>query len=220
MNKLFDDKLLDLNNNLVELGSMIEKAIDLTVKALIDKDLELAGNVVKSSYIVMEKEKEVEGACLKLLLHHHPVARDFRLISSVLKMITDMERISHQCADISRIILGMEEEMVAREFTYIPKMAELTKKMVTSSIDAFVKKDVDIALEVIKCDDEVDALFKKVKKKLIEKLKHEDDHNEQTVDILMIAKYLERIGDHTVNIAEWVAFSITGKHLELETEED
>ncbi len=219
MNKLFDDKLLDLNNNLVELGSMIEKSIDLTVKSLMDKDLELAKNVVKSSYMVMEKEKEVESACLKLLLHHQPVARDFRLISSVLKMITDMERISHQCADISRIILSMEDEMVAREFVYIPKMAELTKKMVTTSIDAFVKKDVEIALEVIKIDDEVDELFKKIKKKLIEKLKHEDDHNEQTVDILMIAKYLERIGDHTVNIAEWVIFSITGEHIVVETVE-
>ncbi len=219
MNKLFDDKLLDLNNNLVELGSMIEKTIDLTVKALIDKDLELAKNVVKSSYVVMDKEKEVEGACLKLLLHHHPVARDFRLISSVLKMITDMERISHQCADISRIILSMEDEMVAREYTYIPQMAELTKKMVTSSIDAFVKKDVEIALGVIKEDDKVDELFKKIKKKLIEKLKHEDDHNEQTVDILMIAKYLERIGDHTVNIAEWVVFSITGEHIAINSEE-
>ncbi len=220
MNKLFDDKLLELNNNLVELGSQIEKSIDYTVKALVNKDLTLARRVVKSSFEIIEKEKEVESACLKLLLHHHPVARDLRLISSVLKMITDMERIGHQCADISKIILDIDGEIILNDFVYISKMAEATKKMVTDSIDAFVKKDTDIALSVIAFDDEVDDLFRKVKKKLIEKLKSEDENNEQVVDILMIAKYLERIGDHTVNIAEWVVFSITGKHIDLDKEEE
>ncbi len=213
MNKLFDDKLMDLNNNLVELGSQIEKAIDFTVKALVDKDVELAKSVVKSSVEILEKEKEIESACLKLLLHHQPVARDLRLISSVLKMITDMERIGHQCADISNIIIEMDREKGMIDFVYIPKMAEATKGMVTDAIDAFVKKDIDIAKSVIVADDNVDHLFKKVKKKLIEKLITDDENNEQTIDILMIAKYLERIGDHTVNIAEWVIFSITGKHI-------
>ncbi len=214
MNRLFDDKLLDLNNNLVELGSQIEKAIDYTVKALVDHDIELAKRVVKYSGEIGEKEKEVEGACLKLLLHHQPVARDLRLISSALKMITDMERIGHQCGDISKIILEMGGAVEKLDFVYIPKMAETTKKMVTNSIDAFVKKDIDLALAVMEKDDEVDALFKQVKKKMIDMLKIEEKHNEQMVDILMIAKYLERIGDHTVNIAEWVVFSLTGKHTE------
>ncbi len=216
MNRLFDDKLLDLNNNLVELGSQIEKAIDYTVKALVEHDTDLAKRVVKFSSEIGEKEKEVESACLKLLLHHQPVARDLRLISSALKMITDMERIGHQCADISKIILEMGEAIEKLDFVYIPKMAETTKKMVTTSIDAFVKKDMDIALSVIEKDDEVDTLFKQVKKKMIDMLKEEEKNNEQMVDILMIAKYLERIGDHTVNIAEWVVFSITGKHTEIQ----
>ncbi len=216
MNKLFDDKLNDLNNNLVELGSMIEKSIDFTVKALVNKDLDLARRVVKESAVVIEKEKEVESACLKLLLHHQPVAKDLRLISSVLKMITDMERIGHQCADISKIILDIEGDIILNDFELTSKMAEATKKMVTDSIDAFVKKDTEIAYGVIANDDYVDDLFKKVKKKLIDKLKNDEGNNEQVVDILMIAKYLERIGDHTVNIAEWVIFSITGKHVDLE----
>ncbi len=216
MGRLFDDQLEILNNELILFGTLIEKAIEETAKALVDGDIELALKVTNDSIAITQKEKEIEQICLKLLLNYQPVAKDLRYISSALKMITDMERIGHQCADISKIIVQLYAKPHTIEIKYIPRMAEATMKMVTQSIDAFVKHDVEIAKKVIANDDKVDDLFKEVKRKLIDFLKEDTENNEQTIDILMIAKYLERIGDHTVNIAEWVVFSITGKH----TEED
>ncbi len=216
MGRLFDDQLALLNTELIEFGVLIEKAIQYTVQALQTGDIELALRITNESTIITHKEKEIEQICLKLLLNYQPVAKDLRYISSALKMITDMERIGHQCADISNIVVELYAEPHPLEIKYIPRMAEATMKMVTQSIDAFVKQDVEIAQAVIANDDIVDDLFKEVKRKLIDFLKQDTEHNEQTIDILMIAKYLERIGDHTVNIAEWVVFSITGKHTDSE----
>ncbi len=216
MGRLFDDQLALLNNELIEFGAMIEKAIEYTVLALQNGDIELALRIANESTIITHKEKEIEQICLKLLLNYQPVAKDLRYISSALKMITDMERIGHQCADISNIVIELYADPHPLEIKYIPRMAEATMNMVTQSIDAFVKQDVEIAVGVIAKDDIVDNLFKDVKRKLIDFLKQDLEHNEQTIDLLMIAKYLERIGDHTVNIAEWVIFSITGKHTDSE----
>ncbi len=217
MGRLFDDQLEILNNELILFGALIERAIEETAKALVDGDIELALKVTNDSVAISHKEKEIEQICLKLLLNYQPVAKDLRYISSALKMITDMERIGHQCADISKIIVQLYAKPQTIEIKYIPRMAEATMKMVTQSIDAFVKQDVEIAKAVIANDDKVDDLFKEVKRKLIDFLKEDTENNEQTIDILMIGKYLERIGDHTVNIAEWVVFSITGKHTEEES---
>ncbi len=216
MGRLFDDQLALLNNELIEFGAMIEKAIEYTVLALQNGDIELALRITNESTLITHKEKEIEQICLKLLLNYQPVAKDLRYISSALKMITDMERIGHQCADISNIVIELYADPHPLEIKYIPRMAEATMNMVTQSIDAFVKQDVEIAVGVIAKDDIVDDLFKDVKRKLIDFLKQDLEHNEQTIDLLMIAKYLERIGDHTVNIAEWVIFSITGKHTDSE----
>ncbi len=216
MGRLFDDQLALLNTELIEFGVLIEKAIQYTVQALQTGDIDLALRIANESTIITHKEKEIEQICLKLLLNYQPVAKDLRYISSALKMITDMERIGHQCADISNIVVELYAEPHPLEIKIIPQMAEATMKMVSQSIDAFVKQDVEIAQAVIDNDDIVDDLFSEVKRKLIDFLKKDTEHNEQTIDILMIAKYLERIGDHTVNIAEWVVFSITGKHTDSE----
>ncbi len=216
MGRLFDDQLAILNNELIEFGVLIEKAIEYTVLALQNGDIELALKITNESVVISQKEKEIEQICLKLLLNYQPVAKDLRYISSALKMITDMERIGHQCADISNIVIELYAQPQPVEIKYIPRMAEATRNMVTQSIDAFIKQDVDTAVGVIEKDDIVDDLFKDVKRKLIDFLKTDVEHNEQTIDLLMIAKYLERIGDHTVNIAEWVIFSITGKHTDME----
>ncbi len=216
MGRLFDDQLALLNTELIEFGVLIEKAIEDTVVALQTGDIELALKITNDSVVITHKEKEIEQICLKLLLNYQPVAKDLRYISSALKMITDMERIGHQCADISNIVVELYAVPHTLEIKIIPQMAEATMKMVSQSIDAFVKQDVEIAQGVIDNDDVVDDLFAEVKRKLIDFLKSDSEHNEQTIDILMIAKYLERIGDHTVNIAEWVVFSITGKHTDSE----
>ena len=164
---------------------------------------------------VDEKEREIEALCLKLLLRQQPVARDLRFISSALKMITDMERIGDQAADISEIVLFIADQQYIKKLEHIPAMAGATIEMVTKSIDAFVNRDVDLARKVISMDDVVDDLFDQVKAELIALIGKDASNGEQAMDLLMIAKYYERIGDHAVNIAEWVEYSLTGHHADL-----
>ncbi|MCL2015413.1 MAG: phosphate signaling complex protein PhoU [Defluviitaleaceae bacterium] len=215
MRKGFEDKLKDLNQYLVEMGMLVEKAIDLTHKGLIMQNVEFAEEAIKYDQDIDDLEKEIEDMCLKLLLLHHPVARDLRVISAALKMITDMERIGDQCADISEIIIIMAGQTYIKDLEDIPKMAAAASKMVTNAIDAYVKQDLKLARKVRRDDDEVDRLFLLVKKDLTD-LIHADPNNiGQAVDLLMVAKYFERIGDHAENIAEWVEFSITGNYKKL-----
>lgn len=212
MRNRFDKELQTLNNELIEMGSMIETAIEGAARALIKKDVLLAREVIVMDADINEKEREIERHCLKLLLQQQPVATDLRLISTALKMITDMERIGDQAADISEIVTRAAKEEYFREFPNISKMAEATIKMVKNSVDAFVNKDIELANSVIQDDDVVDNLFAIVKQALIESIRQHEDTGELTIDFLMIAKYFERIGDHAVNIAQWVVFSITGTH--------
>lgn len=212
MRNKFDEQLSTLNTMLIEMGSYIEKAIGLAISALINKDIELAKAAIEFDEEINAKEKEIESMCLKLLLQQQPVARDLRLISSALKMITDMERIGDQSADISEITLLLATKQYTKKMEHIPQMAVATSKMVTESINAFVNKDLELANSVIAYDDVVDELFDTIKAELIELIRQNSDNGEQAVDLLMIAKYFERIGDHAVNIAEWVVFSITGTH--------
>lgn len=210
MRSKFDEQLECLNKELIMMGALCEKAIAMSAKALTMKDSELAGSVPELSVQIDHKEREIETMCLKLLLQQQPVARDLRVISSALKMVTDMERIGDQSADIAEII-ALENVRATEDTQVIHQMSEAVIQMVTKSIDAFVKKDVGLARWVIQYDDVVDSFFNQVKKLLIDQLGRPETDGEHAVDLLMIAKYFERIGDHAVNIAKWVLFSITGK---------
>jgi len=215
MRNKFDEQLARLNDMLIEMGALIETAIAMAVKALQERDIQLAKKAVAFDDEIDQKEKDIEALCLKLLLQQQPVARDLRLISAALKMITDMERIGDQAADIAAIVMKLDGTPCSNE--HIPKMAAATAKMVTDSIDAFVKKDLDLAKAVIRGDAAVNALFRAVQRDLILRLREDSENGERMINLLMVAKYFERIGDHAKNIAEWVVFSITGEHVSATT---
>lgn len=208
----FDRQLVQLNNELIEMGGMIEKAISDTVKALVNQDIELASNVIEYDEEIDHQEREIEQLCLKLLLQQQPVAKDLRLISAALKMITDMERIGDHATDISEITIELSKESYIKKLDHIQQMAKETMVMLVQSVEAFVNKDMDKARTVIVHDDVVDDLFNKVKAELIAMIHEDVNAGEQASDLLMAAKYFERIGDHATNISEWVIFSITGQH--------
>ena len=212
MRNRFDRQLEELNNELIEMGTMIEKAIEDSAKALVSQDTVLAKNVIEGDEQVDRQERIIENLCLKLLLQQQPVARDLRLISSALKMITDMERIGDQAADISELTIALANSKYIKKPEHIQQMAKEVMVMLVESINAFVNKDMLKAQSVIDNDDKVDELFACVKKELINMIHQDINCGEQATDLLMIAKYFERIGDHTTNIAEWVIFSITGEH--------
>ena len=212
MRNRFDRQLVQLNNELIEMGGMIEKAISDTVKALVNQDIELASNVIEYDEEIDHQEREIEQLCLKLLLQQQPVAKDLRLISAALKMITDMERIGDHATDISEITIELSKESYIKKLDHIQQMAKETMVMLVQSVEAFVNKDMDKARTVIVHDDVVDDLFYKVKAELIAMIHEDVNAGEQASDLLMAAKYFERIGDHATNISEWVIFSITGQH--------
>ncbi|HIT01103.1 MAG TPA: phosphate signaling complex protein PhoU [Candidatus Faecaligallichristensenella faecipullorum] len=212
MRNRFDRELDSLNNELIEMGALVENAIENATQALINRDGERARAAIQYDMPVDEKEKDIERRCLRLLLQQQPVATDLRLISTALKMITDMERIGDQAADISEITLRLLNEQDLKHLEHIQQMAQATIRMVRESIDAFVNRDLALAQAVEAYDDVVDDLFTHVKNDLIDLIRADANYGEQAVDLLMIAKYFERIGDHATNIAEWVEFSLTGKH--------
>ena len=212
MRNRFDRQLVQLNNELIEMGGMIEKAISDTVKALVNQDIELASNVIEYDEEIDHQEREIEQLCLKLLLQQQPVAKDLRLISAALKMITDMERIGDHATDISEITIELSKESYIKKLDHIQQMAKETMVMLVQSVEAFVNKDMDKARTVIVHDDVVDDLFNKVKAELIAMIHEDVNAGEQASDLLMAAKYFEIIGDHANNISEWDIFSITGKY--------
>lgn len=213
MRSRFDEQLVLLNKELIQMASMCEQAIALSAKALLDGDTELAKKVMSVDSEIDRTERSIESMCLKLLLHQQPVARDLRQISAALKMITDIERIGDQAADIAEIIGYLGGRTVA-DCDHIGEMARAAIKMVTESVDAYVKHDTALAESVIAYDDVVDDYFDKIKSSLITMISDKPNDGEYMIDLLMIAKYFERIGDHAVNIAEWVVFSVTGVHKE------
>ena len=212
MRNKFDRELDTLNLELIKMGSLIENAIEYSSKALINRDLSLVKKVNELEIEIDDMERSIESHCLKLLLQQQPVAKDLRIISTALKMITDMERIGDNAEDIAEITKNLVNQKFIKDIVHIPQMAEATMSMVKRSIDAFVNKDRNLAEEVCKSDDIVDNLFNIIKDELIEKIQENKSNGEQAIDLLMIAKYFERIGDHAENIAEWVIFSITGEH--------
>ena len=212
MRNRFDRQLQLLDEELTHMGELCEVAIANATNALTEGDLEQAQAVIEADEEIDQLEKEIEGLCMKLLLQQQPVARDLRRISASLKMITDMERIGDQTADIADIVIATKstEEKSLKD---INRMAEATVKMVRDSVSAYVQKDLELARRVMAADDEVDDLFDLVKGDLVKFISdHKGSAGDEAIDLIMIAKYLERIGDHATNIAEWVEFSITGIH--------
>ena len=211
MRTRFDEQLAQLHHSLIQMGALCEEAIALAAKALVNGDISLARKIEALSAELDQRERAAEALCLKMLLQQQPVAGDLRQISAALKMITDMERIGDQAEDIGEIVTDMHHGS-DYDFTLIHQMAEATISMVTGSVDAFVQQDVVQARTVIDSDDVVDGYFLQVKDSLLAMLAANPADGQDALDLLMIAKYFERIGDHAVNVAEWVVFSVTGQH--------
>ena len=211
MRNKFDHQLEKLNLELITMGALCEDAISASVKGLLDDNDELCQKAVSTAEEINRKERDIESICMKLLLEQQPVARDLRVISSALKMISDMERIGDQAYDIAEIAKFIKNSNV-KSRVHIKEMAAAAIKMVTDSVDSFVKKDIELARAVMDYDDKVDNLFNCIKDELVQLISEDRANGEFCIDLLMIAKYLERIGDHAVNIAEWVEYSITGTH--------
>lgn len=212
MRSRLDAQLEQLHTALIEMGALIEYAISSAADALFGQDVAQAARSIAFDREVDQKEKDIESRCLRLLLQQQPVARDLRLISAALKMITDMERIGDQSADIAEIVSHLAGAPYITDLSALRRMAEAACGMVKRSVDAFVQRDLALAQAVVADDDFVDAQFCAVRRTLVELLRRDASCGEQALDLLMVAKYLERIGDHAVNIAEWVIYSITGVH--------
>ena len=213
MRNKFDEQLAQLNREMIEMGALCEEVIALSSKALTENDRELAAQVAPLDREIDQKERDIENLCLRLLLQQQPVARDLRQISAALKMITDMERIGDQAEDIAEIIRFLHGRS-PEDNEALRGMARAVIRMVTESVDAYVKCDTILAERVIAEDDTVDNCFTQIKARLIDRIARDPADGEYALDLLMIAKYFERIGDHATNIAEWVIFSVTGVHKE------
>ena len=204
----FERQLEALHVQIITMGSFCEKAISLSNKAIRGEDC--IKEIFETDREIDTKEREIENLCMRILLHQQPVARDLREVSAALKMISDMERIGDQAADIADLSKYIDEKHVEIP-PLIGKMAEMTVNMVTESVDAFVKRDLELCRKVIDDDDQVDDAFNQIKEELTE-LMYQNLDAKAGLDLLMTAKYMERIGDHAVNIAEWVEYAITGEH--------
>lgn len=214
MREYYESQLATLNTEMIQMGALCEDAISGAIQALLEDNKNLAEKVGNIEMQVDQYERDIERLCMRLLLMQQPVATDLRVVSSALKMISDLERIGDQAFDISDIT----KHVSFREYeskVHIKEMAKAAIGMVTDSVDSYVKKDVDLAKKVAKADDQVDALFLKVREELVALVRTNQDMAEGALDLLMIAKYLERIGDHAVNVAEWVIYAITGDHVKL-----
>lgn len=213
MRREFDEQLELLHKELIEMGALCENAIAMAAKALSEGNTKIADKVPALSAEIDRKERDIETMCIKLLLQQQPVAKDLRVISAALKMITDIERIGDQAEDITEILPYLAGRKLPDNIP-VREMAAGVIRMVTDSVDAYVKQDTDMAQSVIERDDIIDGYFASIKQNLIDLLKNDTDSGEFAIDLLMIGKYLERIGDHATNIAEWVIFSVTGVHKE------
>lgn len=211
MRSKFDEQLKNLNEEMIQMGILIEENIQKAIEALVQSDVELAKVIMEKDAIIDRKQREIESICFQLLIQQQPVAKDLRAITAAMKMVTDMERIGDHAADISEITIMLSDSTRNENYDTIIKMASEASVMLIQSIDAFTEKNENKAKAVIDHDDVVDELFDRVKAELIELIKNDPKRGEQEVDMLMIAKYLERIGDHATNIAEWVIYSLDNK---------
>lgn len=231
MRNHFDEQLSELDNKIVKMGQMCEEVIRSATNALINfssssadykiKEQELSVAVkktIETDREIDKMEREIEGQCFKLLLHQQPVARDLRKISAALKMISDMERIGDQASDIAEIIEYITYNKITHK-VHIAEMSALASKMVAQSVEAYVNNDIELAGRVIAADDGLDELFCRVKSELVSEISSGESDGEECIDLLMIAKYLERIGDHATNIAEWAEYAVSGVHRNSEMQE-
>ena len=210
--KLFEEELSDLKTELVEMCRLTEKMIDNAITALVNRDRELGKSISQSDKRVDEYEMDIEKRCMRILLKQQPVAKDFREVSTALKMITDIERFGDQASDIGDIVYTMPGDRYIKKLEHITAMGNLAMKMVRESVNSFIENNEPLADEVIALDDKVDELFLTVKNELIELIKQDGANGDQAIELMMVAKYLERIGDHAVNVAEWTKFNETGVH--------
>ncbi|MBQ7354398.1 MAG: phosphate signaling complex protein PhoU [Clostridia bacterium] len=218
MRERYNEELRALHNSLIQMGALCEVAISAAMKLLLDEDETLAAKVASADSEIDRMERDIEQSCMKLLLLQHPMANDLRTISAALKMISDMERIGDQASDIAELAPHVSQSAVKTKI-HLKEMAVAAIGMVTDSIDSFVRRDLQLAQKVMESDDAVDNYFNQIKAELIKILSTGTEDGESCIDLLMVAKYLERIGDHAENIAEWVEFSITGVHESSELKE-
>lgn len=211
MRDKFERQLVELNNTMIDMGNKIIESINGSIDALINRNIDKAKKIMENDNEIDHLQKTVEGICLNLLVGQQPVAKDLRAITAAMKMVTDMERIGDHAADISEMTILMGEDSKIDNFDHISKMASETMIMLNRSIEAYVEKDTVKAHEVIEHDDIVDKLFDEAKQDVIKLIIESSDDGENATDLLMVAKYFERIGDHATNIAEWVIFSLESK---------
>ena len=215
MRKRFDEQLNELNQEMIHMGNIIEQAIENALDALIHKDIKKANEIIKSDNEIDRQERKIENLCLQLLLQQQPVAKDLRFISATLKMITDMERIGDHATSIAELTIETVNQAHIKKLEHIEQMAKETIIMLINCLKSYIAQNLEIAEKVIEHDEKVDKLFFQVKKDLIQMIHEDCECGENATNLLLIAKYLERIGDHAVNIAKWIVFSITGKHEKL-----
>ena len=211
MRDRFEEQLKLLNKELVEMGALCEESIAYAVKFLTEQDEKMRQNAIEAEKQIDHMEKDIESLCMRLLIEQQPVASDFRKVTSALKMISDLERIGDHAEDIAEIA-GYVDSVDLKNQVHINDMAQAAVRMVVSGMDSYVKQDEELARSVLKMDDTVDKMFLSVKNELIEMIRSGEENGETLLDLLMIAKYFERIGDHAENIAEWVIYAVTGKH--------
>lgn len=210
--KIFEEELTELKNELVEMCRLTEQMIDNAIVALVNRDRELGKSIGIADKRVDEYEMAIEKKCMRILLKQQPVAKDFREVSTALKMITDIERFGDQASDIGDLVYTMPGEKYVKKLNRIKNMGNLAVKMVRESVNSFINNDERLADEVIKLDDKMDEEFLAVKEELIELIKKDGKNGDQAIELMMVAKYLERIGDHAVNVAEWTKYNETGVH--------
>ncbi|MDX1357510.1 MAG: phosphate signaling complex protein PhoU [Clostridia bacterium] len=211
----FDKALEELEFSLIKMGTYVEESIEGAMAALTNRDEELARQIIEDDDIIDDMENNIEKMCVTLIARQQPIAKDLRMITAVLKMITDLERIADHSADISELAIYIGKTKFIKPLIDIPKMANMAKQMTDKAIKSYIKRDFELAREVCASDDYVDELFEKVKFDLAEIMKKDPSTVNQVIDLIMIAKYIERMADHATNIGEWVAYSITGNHEHL-----
>lgn len=211
----FDTGLQLLHDELVKMGSIVEKQIHGSIEALVTQDVQLAEKIIKNDDLVDNLQKEIEDKCIKLIATMQPLAKDLRVIFTTTKIVTDLERMADHAVDISKITKKLKDEKYIKELVDIPKMADMVQKMIRMSIDAYIDSNVDKAYEICKMDDEVDGLYRKIFNELIGYMNSNSAFINQASQLLFICKYLERTADHVTNICEWTIYLITGNFVDL-----
>ncbi|AKA69979.1 phosphate signaling complex protein PhoU [Clostridium scatologenes] len=211
----FDIALKELHNDLLRMGSIVEKQIHQCIESLVNKDVELADNIIKNDDLVDDLQKEIENKCIRLIAKEQPLAIDLRTIFTTTKLVTDLERMADYAVDIAKITKRLKNEKYVKELIDIPKMSEIVKDMIRSALDAYVAADVDRAYEVCKMDDEIDSLYKNVFTEMLTIMANNKQNVNQITQLLFVCKYLERVGDHVTNICEWTIYLVTGELKDL-----